>query len=131
MTRFLQMVLPAGMSAEDLIIVMSALTAFVSCFAVWSALLYRDPAARRAAAARLRMQLLAEAESILVQDEFPVLPIYFYVNSGLVRKGVSGFSNALVWPDGRRAWNLQGWHPLRGLSVEPVRGGRRPGGQGA
>ncbi len=48
MTRFLQMVLPAGMSAADLIIVMSALTAFVSCFAVWSALLYRDPAARRA-----------------------------------------------------------------------------------
>ena len=37
-----------GMNAEDLIVLMAALTAFVSSFAVWSALLYRDPAARRA-----------------------------------------------------------------------------------
>jgi tight adherence protein C len=44
----LDSLLPAGLSPEDLIIAMSALTAFVSAFAVWSALLYRDPAARRA-----------------------------------------------------------------------------------
>jgi tight adherence protein C len=44
----LDSILPAGMSAEDLIVLMAALTAFVSSFAVWSALLYRDPAARRA-----------------------------------------------------------------------------------
>ena len=37
-----------GMNAEDLIVLMAALTAFVSSFAVWSALLYRDPAAKRA-----------------------------------------------------------------------------------
>ncbi len=37
-----------GISAEDLIVLMAALTAFVSSFAVWSALLYRDPAAKRA-----------------------------------------------------------------------------------
>lgn len=40
--------LPAGLAIEDLIIIMSALTAFVSAFAVWSALLHRDPAAKRA-----------------------------------------------------------------------------------
>ncbi len=44
----LESFLPAGLSAEDLIVAMAALTAFVSAFAVWSALLYRDPAARRA-----------------------------------------------------------------------------------
>jgi tight adherence protein C len=44
----LDALLPAGMSAEALIVLMSALTAIVSAFAVWSALLYRDPAARRA-----------------------------------------------------------------------------------
>jgi tight adherence protein C len=44
----LESLLPAGMNAEELIVMMAALTAFVSAFAVWSALLYRDPAARRA-----------------------------------------------------------------------------------
>ncbi len=41
--------LPPGLTPEDLIIIMSALTAFVSAFAVWSALLHRDPGAKRAA----------------------------------------------------------------------------------
>jgi tight adherence protein C len=36
------------MDAETLVILLSAMTAFVSAFAVWSALLHRDPAARRA-----------------------------------------------------------------------------------
>jgi tight adherence protein C len=40
--------LPAGLSPEQVIIAMSALTAFVSFFAVWNALLHKDPAARRA-----------------------------------------------------------------------------------
>ncbi len=44
----LESLLPAGLSPEDLIVAMAALTALVSAFAVWSALLYRDPAARRA-----------------------------------------------------------------------------------
>lgn len=48
MTRLLQALLPSGMSPEALIILMSALTAFVSFFAVWNALIYRDPTARRA-----------------------------------------------------------------------------------
>ena len=48
MTGLLQALLPAGLSPEDLIILMSGVTAFVSFFAVWNALIYRDPAARRA-----------------------------------------------------------------------------------
>lgn len=40
--------LPSGLAVEDLIVIMSAMTAFVSAFAVWSALLHRDPAAKRA-----------------------------------------------------------------------------------
>jgi tight adherence protein C len=40
--------LPAGISAEDLIVAMAAMTACVSLAAVWMALLNRDPAARRA-----------------------------------------------------------------------------------
>ena len=44
----LESLLPAGLTPEQVIIVMAALTAFVSSFAVWNALLHRDPAARRA-----------------------------------------------------------------------------------
>ena len=40
--------LPAGVTQEDIILVMSALSAAVTLIAVWSALLHRDPAARRA-----------------------------------------------------------------------------------
>jgi len=38
----------AGLDVESLVVLLAALTAFVSAFAVWSALLHRDPAARRA-----------------------------------------------------------------------------------
>jgi len=58
MTGLLQALLPAGMSPEQLIIVMSCVTAFVSVFAVWNALIYRDPAARRA-------DLMAEQREVL------------------------------------------------------------------
>ncbi len=43
-----QSFLPAGLSAEDLIVAMAAVTACVSLAAVWMALLHRDPAVRRA-----------------------------------------------------------------------------------
>ena len=69
--------------------------------------------ARRAAAARLRLQLLREAEAILVQRGVPVLPLYFYVTSGLISPRVSGFHGRLA--DGRP--NLQDLHPLRALRV--------------
>lgn len=73
--------------------------------------------ARRKAAAALRLQLLREAERILVGEELPILPIYFYVVSGLVSPRVEGFHTELVMPDGSRLPNLQNLHPLRGLRM--------------
>lgn len=74
--------------------------------------------ARKRARARLRMALLAEAEAILVQKEFPIIPIYFYVNSGLVNPKVRGFYSTLEQPDGSKIPNLQDIHPL--YSIEKV-----------
>ena len=74
-------------------------------------------AERPAAGARLRLALLREAEAILVQRAFPVIPVYFYVTSGLVSPRVQGFHSWLEEPDGSRRPNLQDLHPLRGLAV--------------
>jgi oligopeptide transport system substrate-binding protein len=74
-----------------------------------------DAAARASALARLRLQLLREAEALLVQEAFPVLPLYYYVVSGLVAPRVGGFHGSLVDPDGTRRPNLQDLHPLRGM----------------
>jgi hypothetical protein len=48
-----------------------------------------------------------------VQRAVPVIPLYFYVNSGLISPRVGGFHAVLA--DGRP--NLQDLHPLRALSV--------------
>lgn len=72
------------------------------------------------AAAALRLALLREAEAILVQRGFPVLPVYFYVTSGLVSPRVEGFHVELVQPDGTRTPNLQNLHPLRALRMAPA-----------
>ena len=77
----------------------------------------KEGSARREAAAALRLGLLREAEHILVGRELPILPIYFYVVSGLVSPRVEGFHTELVMPDGARLPNLQNLHPLRGLRV--------------
>lgn len=69
----------------------------------------------------LRLELLRQAETILVAEGFPVIPIYFYVASGLVRPGVEGFYSELSLPDGSRAANLQDIHPLRDIRVPPPR----------
>lgn len=74
--------------------------------------------ARLAARSALRMRLFREAEALLVRDEFPVLPLYFYVVSGLVRPNVRGFYSTLVFPDGTTAPNLRDTHPLRDVWVE-------------
>lgn len=50
--------LPAGVTVEDLIVIMSAITVLVSFAAVWSSLLYRDPSQKRA-------KVLAEQRSAL------------------------------------------------------------------
>ena len=73
---------------------------------------------RLASTAALRMHLFREAEAILYQDAFPVMPIYFYVVSGLVRPYVTGFHYELTMPDGTKRWNLQDIHPLRGMGID-------------
>jgi oligopeptide transport system substrate-binding protein len=71
---------------------------------------------RLAAMAKLRAQLLAEAEAILVNDEFPVAPLYFYVNGGMLKPDVRNFFTTLVGSDGKARDNLKDLHPLRGVS---------------
>ena len=66
-----------------------------------------DPAARAEAGATLRLQLFRETEAILFQDEFPVMPIYFYVVSSMVKPYVKGFHQ-----------NPQDIHPLRGIWID-------------
>jgi oligopeptide transport system substrate-binding protein len=78
-----------------------------------------DPAARRALLEQARMRLLAEAEAMLIHREFPVMPIYFYVNLGFKAPGLRGLHTELVQPDGTRSSNLQPLHPLRDLWFEP------------
>jgi hypothetical protein len=58
-----------------------------------------------------------------VQDEVPVMPIYFYVVSGLVSPRVRGFHAFLDLPDGSKPSNLQDLHPFRSLRVDPVGSG--------
>ncbi len=71
------------------------------------------------------MLLLREAEAILVQDEFPIMPLYFYVNGSLVAPEVRGFYSTLVFDDGTTAPNLQDIHPLRDIWVERGTSGQR------
>ena len=77
-----------------------------------------DAPTRLAAMAKLRLALLAEAEAILVQDEFPIIPLYFYVVDGMVKPTVGGFYSTVVGSDGRQRPNLRDMHPLRDLSMK-------------
>jgi oligopeptide transport system substrate-binding protein len=76
-----------------------------------------DAATHLAAMTRLRAQLLAEAESILVNDELPIMPVYFYVNGGMVKPSINGFYSTLVGSDGKSRANLKDQHPLRNVTV--------------
>ena len=73
-------------------------------------------AARSQLLRRLRLLMLSEAEAVLVQDEFPIIPIYFYVNSGFISPDVSGFYKP---GETGNAPNPQDLHPLYPISVEP------------
>ncbi|MFI5401792.1 MAG: peptide ABC transporter substrate-binding protein [Planctomycetota bacterium] len=55
-----------------------------------------------------RAALLVEAEKIVVEDEFPILPIYIYVNQGMK-------------VDGLRGWyeNVRDLHPFQYMYFEP------------
>jgi len=77
------------------------------------------PVERREALSRVRLELLREAEAILVGEAFPILPLYYYVVSGLVDPRVEGFHAELVDADGTTRPNLQDLHPIRGLGMRP------------
>jgi ABC-type oligopeptide transport system substrate-binding subunit len=77
-----------------------------------------DPKQRLELSAALRMDLLSEAEAILVQRAFPIIPIYFYVNSGLVRPYVKGFYTKVRGPDGRERPNARELHPLQEIYID-------------
>jgi oligopeptide transport system substrate-binding protein len=76
-----------------------------------------DADARRVAGERLRLHLFREAEALLFQEAFPIIPIYFYVTQNLVQPWVEGWYSQLELPDGTRAPNFQDIHPLRGIRV--------------
>ena len=56
--------------------------------------------------ATMRLQLLHDAEQILLDDQ-PIIPIFYYVSSNLVAPYVRGFYN-----------NLQDFHPLRAIRID-------------
>ncbi|MEO8903995.1 MAG: peptide ABC transporter substrate-binding protein [Polyangiaceae bacterium] len=68
--------------------------------------------------AELRMALLAEAERILVHDDFPIIPMYFYVIGDMVKPQVKGFYTELVGSDGSKRSNLRDLHPLRDIFID-------------
>jgi oligopeptide transport system substrate-binding protein len=77
-----------------------------------------EPAARLELANRLRMVLFREAESILVNDEFPIIPLFFYVNSGLVAPRVKGFYREVETVDGKKRPNFREFHPPSAIFIE-------------
>ena len=55
-----------------------------------------------------RAKILQEAEKIVVEDEFPILPLYMYVNQGMRVDGLMG------WYE-----NVRDLHPFRYMYFEP------------
>lgn len=56
-----------------------------------------------------RMQVFQEAERILVEEELPIIPLYIYVNKGLLRETVRG------WYE-----NVRDAHPFQYIWMEPA-----------
>jgi oligopeptide transport system substrate-binding protein len=75
-----------------------------------------SPNERRQTRERLRLQLFKEAEAILMNDA-PIMPVYFYVNGGLVSRRIRGFSASRILPNGQKEVNSQDLHPLRDMWV--------------
>jgi oligopeptide transport system substrate-binding protein len=72
--------------------------------------------------AALRLELLGEAERILVHDDYPILPMYFYVIGDMVKPKIKGFYTKLVGSDGRERSNLRDIHPLRSIYIDDASG---------
>ncbi|HWA77460.1 MAG TPA: peptide ABC transporter substrate-binding protein [Polyangiaceae bacterium] len=73
---------------------------------------------RLAKAALLRLHLLSEAEGLLLDRGLPLMPIYFYVISGLKKPRVKGFYSRLETVDGATRFNPRDMHPLREIRVD-------------
>lgn len=78
-----------------------------------------SPAERQRARERLRLLLLREAEALLCDDGFPIVPVYFYVDGMLKKPRVHGYSMQALRDDGSLGPNLQDVHPLRDVWVDP------------
>jgi oligopeptide transport system substrate-binding protein len=76
----------------------------------WSNATYDDliTQAARQGDPKLRMATLHQAEEILL-DELPIVPIYIYVNQGMLKKKVKGWYG-----------NVRDQHPLKYLWIEPT-----------
>jgi oligopeptide transport system substrate-binding protein len=79
---------------------------------------HAPPDEKFSALAKLRLRILQEAESVLVNEELPIMPIYFYVHANFVSPKLRGFYSTLKFEDGTTATNLQDNHPLRDLWVD-------------
>ena len=53
------------------------------------------------------MELFQQMEQLLVEREFPILPLYIYVNQGLLHESVRG------WHE-----NVRDMHPLKYMWIE-------------
>jgi oligopeptide transport system substrate-binding protein len=75
----------------------------------WGNKRYDDLIARagRTLEARERMKLFNDAEKMLVVDELPIMPLYTYVNKGMLSRKVKGWHP-----------NILDQHPLKYISIE-------------
>ncbi|MGC4094387.1 MAG: peptide ABC transporter substrate-binding protein [Polyangiaceae bacterium] len=80
-----------------------------------------DAKARLRESAHVRLELLRAAEDHLLSDGLPIIPLYFYVLSGMVRPHVKGFYTRLVGSDGQERPNPRDIHPFRDIWVDERR----------
>lgn len=80
-----------------------------------------DSRARLQRATEVRMELLRAAEARLLSDGLPIIPLYFYTISGMVRPHVKGFYTRLSSSDGGERLNSRDIHPLRDVYIDERR----------
>ena len=75
----------------------------------WSSKRYDDLISRagKTLEPKERMKLFNEAERLLIADEVPILPLYTYVNKGMLSRRVTGWTP-----------NILDLHPLKHLSLD-------------
>jgi hypothetical protein len=64
------------------------------------------------------MAVFREAETLLIGEELPIVPIYFYVNGGFLRQNVRGFYTELESDSTVPAVNLKDVHPINAMYIE-------------